>query len=868
MNSNELRKKFLDYFKSLDHKVYPSDSLIPSSDPTLLFTTAGMVQFKDYFIGKKTGVKRACSIQKCLRTSDIERVGYTFRHLTFFEMLGNFSFGDYFKKEAIEWAWEFMTKVVNLDISRLYITVYKDDQEAFDLWAKIVPKDRIYKLSEETNFWKMGDTGPCGPCSEILYDLGEEYGCKKSTCSPACDCDRYLEVWNLVFTQFDLQPDGTLLPLKQKNIDTGMGLERLCMVVNGLGSVFETDLFLPIKEEIKRYIDIDSKDSLKNNYLNAISDHIRAATFAISEGIIPNNEERGYVIRKIIRRATRFLKILGYNQPFLYKIVPTVVKLMKDIYPDLELHREKVSVIIKSEEEKFLETLEEGLKVISNIVKEGKNRISGKDVFKLYDTYGFPKELVDEILKEHNITYDEKEFVEAYNRAKEISKLSWKGLKVKDTHIYLSFPETNFVGYEKFVSEAKVLGIIKDNQRISVAKSNENIEIIFDITPFYGESGGQVGDKGVIKKDNKIIAEILDTKKIENRIIHITKVFNEIKESESVILEIDIHRRKEIMRHHTATHLLHRALREVLGEHALQSGSLVADEYFRFDFIHWKSLTEDELLRIERIVNEKILECLPVEIIYTDINTAKKMGAMALFEEKYGQRVRVVIVGGKVKDNEIVEQPFSIELCGGTHCSNTGEIGLFKIINETSVGANIRRIEAICGEKVYSYIYELKKELLTIGELINVSNISEIKGKIEKLVSENKKLKQQLENIRLNSSNKDAEEVSERINNIEYYIKNIPDVDLKLLRSISDEIIKKYENHPAAIILYNVSDNKLSIVIRTTQTSVQMGVSAKKVYEKLSKNLNIKCGGRDDFLQGGATVAEKLTPKKLLEFLI
>lgn len=868
MNSNELRKQFTHYFESLGHKVFPSDSLIPSSDPTLLFTTAGMVQFKDYFIGKKTGLKRACSVQKCLRTSDIERVGHTFRHLTFFEMLGNFSFGDYFKKEAIEWAWDFITRVVKLDENKLYITVFKDDQEAFELWSRIAPKDRIYKLSEETNFWKMGDTGPCGPCSEILYDLGEEYGCGKPTCSPACDCDRYLEVWNLVFTQFDLQPDGNLLPLKQKNIDTGMGLERLCMVVNNFKNVFETDLFVPIRNEILKYVDVDLNASKKTqNYLNAISDHIRAATFAISEGVIPTNEERGYVVRKILRRAIRYVKLLGYNQSLLYKIVPVVVDTMKEIYPELKLHREKVSVIIKAEEEKFLETLESGLHLINTFIKESKNIISGEVVFKLYDTYGFPKELVDEILKENNISYDEKEFYETFNKAKEISKLSWKGVKVNDNQVYLSFPETNFVGYESYVYKANILGIIRNKQIIDIALKGENVEILVDTTPFYGESGGQVGDKGVIKKENKVIAEVLDTKKIENRIIHIVKLLSDIKISEEVVLEIDVERRKNIMRHHTATHLLHKALQEVLGEHAIQSGSLVTDDYFRFDFIHWRAISTDELLRIENIVNQKILECLPVSIFYTDINTAKNLGAMALFEEKYKEQVRIVAIGGKIENGQIKEQPFSMELCGGTHCSNTGEIGIFKIMSESSVGTNIRRIEGICGKKVYDYINNLHKKITSIGELIGTNNIDEICIKVSKLIQQNKSLQQEIENLKLNFLSQKVEEVEKEVKGVKFIIKAIPETDLKILRSLADNIIKNYQDLATVILLYSITGEKISVVIKTSAKALQQNLNAKHIAEKINKALNIKCGGRDDFVQGGGSIDKKITPGEILKII-
>jgi alanyl-tRNA synthetase len=862
MNSNELRKKFIDYFVSLGHKHFPSDSLIPSSDPSLLFTTAGMVQFKDYFLGKKTGLRRACSVQKCLRTSDIEKVGHTIRHLTFFEMLGNFSFGDYFKKEAIEWGWEFITKVVNLEVDRLYITVYKDDDEAYDLWSKIVKKDRIYKLSEETNFWQMGDTGPCGPCSEIIYDLGKEFGCGKPTCDVTCDCNRFLEVWNLVFTQFDRQPDGKLIPLKQKNIDTGMGLERLNLVVNGLKNVFETDLFQPIISEFLKNFDVDYNNKQNQPYIHAITDHVRAATFAISEGIIPSTEGRGYVIRKIIRRAVRYLKLLGCNQSFLYKLVPIVIKIMKDTYPELELHREKVAIIIKTEEEKFLETLDEGLKIINEIIDSNKKQVSGELVFKLYDTYGFPKELVDEIFKEANIIYNEKEFLEAEEKAKEISRASWKGIKVVDTYIYTSFPQTNFVGYIQFSCKAKLLGIIKNKEKLnSITKTTDTVELIFDQTPFYGESGGQIGDTGEIFVEKKLVAKILDTKKIEGRIVHIAKVYEELKTNDEVELKIDIDRRKDIMRHHTATHLLHKALKETLGEHAVQSGSLVSDEYFRFDFVHWEKLTKEQLKKIEEIVNQKILECLPVNIFYTTLDKAKQLGATALFEEKYGQEVRVVAVGHE-------PNYYSIELCGGTHCNNTGEIGIFKIISESSVGTNLRRIEAICGRKVYKYITELESKINSIGEILEVNTLDEIKTKLEKLLQQNKKLQQEIENIKTKFFVQKGEEIEKEINGIKLIVKHIPSTELKILRSLSDEIIKNYNNIPAILLLYSLENKKISLVLRTNDIATKKGVNLKQIAEKINNVLKIKCGGREDFLQGGGNIEKNITPNDFIEILL
>jgi alanyl-tRNA synthetase len=862
MNIQELRKKFLKYFEKLDHKVIKSDSIIPSSDPTLLFTSAGMVQFKDYFLGLKKDLSRAVSIQKCFRTSDIERVGHTFRHLTFFEMLGNFSFGDYFKKEAIPWAWEFLTKECNLDEKRLYVTVYKDDEEALNIWAKIVDKQKIYKLGDETNFWRMGDTGPCGPCSEILYDFGEDYGCKKPTCSPACDCDRYLEVWNLVFTQYDCQKDGSLKPLSQKNIDTGMGLERLSMVVNSLKTVFETDVFVPIKNELLRYIDLDNlpKDTQKvTSYINAILDHSRAVTFVCSEGVLPSNEGRGYVLRKIVRRGLRYAKLLGINEPVLYKLVPVVVSVMKDQYPEIELHRDKVGLIVKTEEEKFLETLDNGMKLLDEIIKSNKKIVSGKEVFKLYDTYGFPEELVNEILSEQGINYDKKEFELAKQQAKELSRTSWKGVEAVKTNLYTNFPETEFLGYEKFVSEGKVLGIIKNSSLVSLAKKDDLVQIVFDKTPFYGESGGQVGDKGWIKvsSSSNLLCEVLDTKKFENHIVHICKILtDEIRVGDTVLLEIDVDRRKDIMRHHTATHLLHKALRTVLGEHAIQSGSLVSDEYFRFDFVHYKQLFPEELQKIENIVNEKIMACLEVKVKYSTLDEARKLGAMALFEEKYGEKVRVVTILEK-------EKSFSIELCGGTHCKNTGEIGMFKIISESSLGTNLRRIEAVCGRKVYKQILDLEKKLNSICEILSVP-AKDVESKLNKLIKQNKELIQELNNTKLQVTDKISQELQQEINGNLVVIKNVPNTDGGMLRNMSDKLVDKYLKSCAIIILYSKNEDKLNIVLRLTKPALEKNVSLENIAKNIYHEFNIKTGGRKDFFQGGGKINKNFSDQELL----
>ncbi|MFN3966680.1 MAG: alanine--tRNA ligase, partial [Endomicrobiia bacterium] len=831
MKSSQIRKEFLDFFKNYDHNVVPSDSLIPKSDPSLLFTSAGMVQFKKFFLGEeKMNPPRAVSCQKCFRTSDLEKIGYTPRHLSFFEMLGNFSFGDYFKKSAIEWAWEFLIKTLSIPEDKLYITVYKEDDEAYNIWKKIVKEERIYKLSEETNFWNMGPTGPCGPCSEIIYDLGKEIGCGKKTCAPGCDCDRWLEVWNLVFTQFDRQQDGKLLPLPQKNIDTGMGLERLCAVVNNKNSVFETDLFLPLIKEIEEILE-KNYTSKKSSSIKIISDHVRGLTFLIGDGILPSNEGRGYILRRIIRRAVRQAKLLGINKPFLYKLSAKVVEVMKDVYPELSLRRENIATITKMEEEKFLETLDSGMEILNSLIsdakKAGKKILSGKEVFNLYDTYGFPPELTEEILKENSLSFNQEEFLEVQKQAKSVAKASWKGIKVQDTSIYKKFPPTEFVGYEKSSCESEILGIIGEGQQV---------EIVLNKTPFYAESGGQVGDKGTIKiLDSNLeiisIAEILDTQKIENVFIHKAKITKgSFSIGNRVIAEIDIKRRKKIMRHHTATHLLHKALRTVLGEHATQSGSLVSDDRFRFDFTHFKALTPQEILRIEEIVQEKIMECIPVNIVITTLAQAKKLNAMALFGEKYTEEVRCVYIG------DSPESAYSIELCGGTHCKNTGEIGPFKILGDSSVGSGLRRIEAVCGTVAIEFINKIENILDKISEKLK-SSPEEILNKVTSLLEKQKQLEREIENLRINPQISKSEDFSYILKTGENLIvKKFSDKNIseKNLRSIVDEQKNKLKTN-AIIIVLNATSEKISFVISATKDLIDKGFDVLNIAKKFAK---------------------------------
>ena len=845
MTSAQLRTAFLSYFQARGHVIVPSDSLIPSSDSTLLFTSAGMVQFKDNFLGIRKDLSRAASVQKCFRTSDVERVGHTFRHLTFFEMFGNFSFGDYFKAEAIAWAWEFLTREIGLDAQRLYVTVYHDDQEALEIWSKIIPRDRIFKMGQDTNFWRMGDTGPCGPCSEILYDLGKEYGCKQPGCSPACDCDRHLEVWNNVFTQYDQQADGSLKPLAQKNIDTGMGLERLNLVANGFKTVFDTDTFGAIHAALGRVVDLDAAAT---NHVNAILDHARAAVFVVSEGILPANEGRGYVLRKIIRRGLRYAKLLGAGEPVLHTLVPAVVEVMKPQYPELEVHQEKVVAVVRAEEEKFLETLDHGMAALQHLIDRGGSRVSGEDVFRLYDTFGFPEELVREILQEHGVTYDRVAFQAASEEARRRSRASWRGIEAVKTAEYLQYPETRFVGYDTLSAGATVLAVLP--------RGDGRVEVVVDTTPLYGESGGQVGDSGVILKNGRIAAAVLDTRKIENRIVHSCVQKDDLAVGDRVEMAVDQDRRRDIMRHHTATHLLHAALRMTVGGHVHQSGSLVSDRFFRFDFMHYNALTHAEIRTIEEAVNERIMACLPVSVRMTDMASARSLGAMALFEEKYGDTVRVVTVG-------VPEHPYSVELCGGTHVANTGEIGLFRITGESSVGNNLRRIEAVCGRMVYDRLVTAEQRLRTLAEVVNATP-EELENKLRKLVKQVKELQGDLAAARLQAGAGRDCGVQGTHKGCAVVIRDVVGADAALLRELGDRLMDEYRSRPALLIVHTTVDDRFTMVIRSSEPAVAKGLSADHVARAFNAALGIKSGGRKDYAQGGGKLQRPPSNRDLM----
>ncbi|MCB4790899.1 MAG: alanine--tRNA ligase [Elusimicrobia bacterium] len=871
MLSSEIRTSFLQYFKDRGHTVIPSDSLIPSGDPTLLFTSAGMVQFKKHFLGQsKDTFTRASTCQKCFRTSDIDRVGYTNRHLTFFEMLGNFSFGDYFKKEAIDWGWEFLTKEMGLSENKLYATIYKNDDEAYNLWKKIVPDSKIIRLSEESNFWNMGPTGPCGPCSEILIDLGEKLKCSKPGCGPGCDCDRYLEIWNLVFTQFDRQENGELKNLPRKNIDTGMGLERLVTAVNGKESSFETDLFEPIVKNIADILEIKMTDHTSK--LRMMADHARGVTFLASDGILPSNEGRGYVLRRLLRRALRQGKMLGITEPFLYKITAEIAQQMKSAYPELEQRRENIASIIKMEEENFLSTLETGTQMLNEIIDKysstdivkGKEAlkskfvIPGDEVFKLYDTYGFPMELTKEIAKEKGIDIDEEGFLSSQKKAQEKSRSAWSGSGQKDITLYSKLQkelgESKFCGYEKTLCKSKVVAIIKDGNKVDSISENEQAEVVLDNTPFYAESGGQVGDTGSFKTGSLSVEVVNTVKPIEGLIVHHVKVLKgELKTGQVIDAIVEFERRKKIRAHHTATHLLHKALRQILGTHVTQAGSLVTPDNFRFDFTHFQALKENELQAVEDIVNKAIRDNMEVCISSMKIDEARKQGAMALFSEKYGANVRAVSV---IEPEN--QTPFSMELCGGTHTERTGDIGFFKILSESSIASGTRRIEGVAGSLAEKYIRKLEDSLNSAAFKLkcDIFNVPEKIDKVLLLQKESEKEIKKLKSQSFQGTAGDPLKDVKEVNGVKLLISKLSGMDIDTLRTIADKMRSKLGS--GIVILVNSSPEKVSFIVSVTPDLMNSGYNAGKIAKAFASLIEGSGGGKPEFAQGGGKDASKI----------
>jgi len=852
MKSKEIRHLFLEFFRQKGHEILPSSPLIPRDDPTLLFTNAGMVQFKSVFLGNELRpYKRAATVQKCLRAggkhSDLENVGKTARHHTFFEMLGNFSFGDYFKREAIRWAWEFLTEWVKLPREKLLITIYEKDDESASLWEKEtdVKSERIFRLGEKDNFWQMGDTGPCGPCSEIIMDQGPEMSCHKPDCQVGCDCDRFLEVWNLVFMQYNRDPTGNLTPLPMPSIDTGMGLERLSALLQGKKNNFDTDLFIPIIKSIeevsrKKY-GVDPSIDIS---IRVIADHIRAIAFILSEGLIPSNEGRGYVLRRIIRRAARHGYMLGIEEPFLHRIIDSVFDLMADPYPEILDDIKRTKKVLQFEEERFAHTLSTGMNILDNLIKElrssGKDTIPGAELFKLYDTYGFPLDLAQDIAEDNGLKIDEEGFTKEMELQRARARASWVKTEEAVSEIYKKiirqFGSTTFLGYETLQTDSIVNAMIKDGISVEEAKEGEKVEIILDKTPFYGESGGQIGDSGIIRADG-LRAEVIDTKKINDVIIHVAAVKKgTLHKGMSVYASVDENRRKSIMRNHTATHLLHAALKALLGDHIKQAGSMVAPDRLRFDFTHFHALSSKELQEVEEIINEKIIENLMVTTTWTTLDDAIARGVVALFGEKYGERVRVVRIGD-----------FSAELCGGTHCSATGEIGPFKILSEGSVAAGIRRIEAITGFSTIELNKLQERELRKVAALLKVNELK-VSEKLEKLINELKQKEKELERIRNKTIAENIDTILNKaieIDKIKVIAHKIEGFDMKSLRNLAD--ILKNRIGSGVIVLGSAFDGQAYFVSVVTK-DLTSRFNAGEILKLITSG---KGGGRADMAQGG-----------------
>jgi alanyl-tRNA synthetase len=866
LSGNELREIFLQFFEKKGHKRVPSSSLIPAKDPTLLFTNAGMVQFKDYFLGlEKPPFKRAVSCQKCMRAggkhNDLENVGKTGRHHTFFEMLGNFSFGDYFKKEAIEYAWEFVTEVLKLPKERLYVSVFREDEEAFKIWRDYIriPEDRIFLLDEKDNFWAMGDVGPCGPCSEIYYDRGEEFACGENCGIGKCDCDRYLEIWNLVFMQFERKEDGTLEKLSKPSIDTGMGLERIASVVQGVPSNYETDLLYPLVEfgakvSGKPY----RKDPKVDTSLRVIADHLRAMVFLISDGVLPSNEGRGYVLRRIIRRASRHGRLLGIKRPFLFEGVEEVVKIMKFAYPELEDSKDFVVKVVKAEEERFQKTLEKGMFVLQEIVERlkssGKDLIPGEEVFKLYDTYGFPVDFILETANDENMKVDLDSFNKLLEEQRKRGRLSWKGkgmVSVSDEIAELEKEcPSKFVGYSELETNAKVVGIVKDGKLVSRATEGEKVLLILDKTPFYAEKGGQVGDTGRIV-GSEGICEVNDTQNLTGSLIshHCIVKKGRITVGDTVRAIVDGERRRSIARAHSATHLLHKALKEVLGDHVRQAGSLVMPDFLRFDFTHFSQVSREELEKVENLVYEWILANYPVETYETSYEKAIEEGAIALFDEKYGEVVRVVKIGDVSK-----------ELCGGTHVSRSGDIGLFKIVSESSVASGTRRIEAVVGKKSLELLREKEETLRSLSEIFQVQEGQLVK-KAEQIVEELERTQKEVQKLqkKLATSELDAlVRSAESINGIKVLTAKLEGIVGKELVEVADSARNKLGDN-SAVLLIGTKGEKAGIVVAISKNLTDR-FDAVELLNRSASKVGGRGGGRKDLAQGGLKGGSSFEP--------
>lgn len=856
MRSKDIRSTFLEFFKGKDHLVLPSFSLIPQNDPTLLLVGAGMAPLKPYFTGEKTPPQpRVATCQKCVRTPDIERVGRTSRHATFFEMLGNFSFGDYFKEEAIAWAWELVTQGFKLPEDRLYVSVYQDDDEAFDIWEKKIgiPPERIYRLGKEDNFWEIGQ-GPCGPCSEIYVDLGAEKGCGRPNCEVGCDCDRFMEVWNLVFTQFNCTESGEYVPLAKKNIDTGAGLERLAVVLQGVNNLFEIDTVRPLLDHFCHATNtVYGKDEQKDISLRILTEHLRGISFMVGDGILPGNEGRGYVLRRLLRRAVRHGKILGANEPFLYKAVALVVREYGEFYPELEQGRDYIEKVVRLEEERFHETLEQGMKILNDLMFNlGARAVFPGDVaFKLYDTYGFPIDLTKEILAENKLVLDEEGYKASLEAQRERAR-SARGANVygKDDNPFESIREltTAFAGYETLRAEGEILAILKDGEPVNTAAEGEEVDVVLSMTPFYGERGGQAGDRGEIVADGGTVDVLTSIMTPYDQVVHRGKVAQgTISVGDSANATVQAQERGAVCRNHTATHLLHSALKEVLGGHVKQAGSLVTADRLRFDFTHLSAATPEQLADVERIVNEKIWQNAPVDVTLASVEEAKNMGATALFDEKYGDAVRVVRVG-----------EYSMELCGGTHVQSAGEIGLFKILSESGIGAGLRRIEALTGPGAYKWFSE-RNELLERSAAQLKSTPELLVEKVTGLLGEHKDLQRDFQRLQLKLAGMEVDEllasVSEK-SGVPVLAARVSAGNMETLREMADRLKNKLGS--GIIVLGADAEGKVLLVGAVTPDLVKAGYHAGKLVGDVAKLTGGGGGGRPDMAQAGGKDPDRL----------
>ena len=854
-SGKEVRSLFIDFWVSKGSRHFPSFSLIPD-DPSLLFTIAGMVPFKPYYLGiQKPEAPRAVTSQKCVRTNDIDNVGRTARHHTFFEMLGNFAWGDYFKKESITWGWEFLTEVIGLEADRMSVTIYKDDEEAYDAWHKLVgiPDNRIFRFDKDDNFWFMGNQGPCGPCSEIMYDQGPEFSCGRPECAVGCDCDRYLEIWNHVFTQFDLQKDGSLVPLPKKNIDTGMGLERLTSIVQRVRTDFETDLFMPM---IKRACDMGGIHygySPKTDLaVRVIADHVRSVAFMIADGILPSNDGRGYVLRRLLRRAARFGRLLGVDRPFLLDFLPDVIDLMGDPYRELIDNRLTIEQIIEVEEKRFGRTLLQGTELLDSEVARlkpaGRSELPGDVAFVLYDTYGFPLELTTEIVEENGFTVDkpgfEKEMAAQRERARASSKQKRSAL-AGDVYSELNerLGDTPFIGYEGAESENSVAAIVLDGEEAGSLEEGMEGEILLDATPFYGEKGGQVGDTGTIVSSGGK-AEVIDTViRCRGLAVHRVKVLSgSFAAGDRVRTCVNDDRRAAIRRNHTATHLLHEALCRVLGGHVRQSGSLVGESSLRFDFTHFEAMTREQLLAVEMEVNARILENTDLAVEESDMEHAREMGAKALFEEKYGDVVRVVRI-----------PEFSAELCGGLHVASTGEIGCFKILREEGIGSGTRRITAVTGLVAVRLFQKLWRHVNDLGAMLAVDE-NAVLEKVEQLQAEVKVLRRKRDEEKMNALSAGLQDSLSWFalpEGVQGVYGSFESVAADALREIGDRLKNGRREDGLVILLASVDGENVQIVSMADEIAVEKGVSAGKIVKEASKMLGGGGGGRPNVAQGG-----------------